>query len=225
MTEPTPSFGASSQNPAIKADGFIDFYELIHEDPEATVTRLRSAINDLHNEAQANRDHRNLNKRRGYQEMLELLPQARELLLQEDIRHQYNIYREESLSGVARQNFTDWKAETLKKESTEESAAVLGVQEEQQRLRGQEVRAQVLKVPKEKQPKSRVVVDGETESAPAATPSMLGSAISAIAFFAILVLAKVLFQASVPIAILAGAVVAIIVWLVAHFANKGRTAV
>ena len=40
-----------------------------------------------------------------------------------------------------------------------------------------------------------------------------------------MVLAKVLFQASVPIAILAGAVVAIIVWLVAHFANKGRTAV
>jgi hypothetical protein len=225
MTETNPSFSANSQNPAVKADGFVDYYELIHQEPDATITSLRSAINDLYNEAQANRDHRNLNKRRGYQDLLDLLPQAREFLLEEDIRHQYNIYREESLNGIAKQSFEDWKAETLKKEGDTDSAAVLGVQEEQQRLRGQEVRAQVLKVPKEKQPKSRVVVDKEASEAPAPSNPMLGSTASAAIFFAVLIIAKVLFHSSLLTSIVLAAILAVIVWLGAHFANKGRTAV
>jgi hypothetical protein len=225
MTDTNPSFSANSQNPAVKADGFVDFYELIHEDPEATITRLRTTINDLYNEAQANRDHRNLNKRRGYQEMLDLLPQARELLLDEDTRHKYNIYREEALNGIAKQSFEDWKKETLATGQDSGNESVLGVQEEQQRLRGQEVRAQVLKVSKDKPPRSRVEVDG-TEEPPAPTPpAMLGSAISCIVFFAVLVLAKVLFQTSFSAAILIGAILAIIVWLVTHFGNKNRTTV
>lgn len=225
MTETTPSFGDKQQKSAVKADGFVDYYELIHEEPDATITRLRSTINDLYNEAQANRDHRNLNKRRGYQEMLDLLPQAREFLLEDEIRHQYNVYREEALDGIAKQSFTDWKAATLKKEDEEEGNAVLGVQEEQQRLRGQDVRAQVLKVSKDKQPKSRVVVDGDSGDTPATSPSSLGSLASVCIFFAVLIIAKVLFHSSLSVAIFIAAILAIIVWLAAYFANKGRTAV
>jgi len=224
MTDTNPSFSANSQPSAVKADGFVDYYELIHQEPDATITSLRSAINDLYNEAQANRDHRNLNKRRTYQELLDLLPQAREFLLEDDIRHQYNIYREESLNGIAKQSFEDWKVLALKKEGEEEASSVLGVQEEQQRLRGQEVRAQVLKVPK--QPKSRVVVDKETSEVPQATSSStLGAAASACVFFAVLIIAKVLLKTTLPVAILSAAILAILVWLGAHFANKGRTAI
>ena len=225
MTETNPSFNANSQNSAVKANGFVDYYELIHQEPDATITSLRSAINDLYNEAQANRDHRNLNKRRSYQELLDLLPQAREFLLEDDIRHQYNIYREEALNGIAKQNFEDWKTETLKKEGDADNAAVLGVQEEQQRLRGQEVRAQVLKVPKEKQPKSRVVVDREAGEAPVASNSMLGPAASAAVFFAVLIIAKVLLHSPLLTSIILAVILAVIVWLASHFANKGRTAV
>lgn len=225
MTESNPSFSANSQNSAVKADGFVDYYELINQEPDATITSLRSAINDLYTQAQANRDHRNLNKRRGYQEMLNLLPQAREFLLEDHIRHQYNIYREESLSGIAKQSFEEWKVAALKKEDEEEGNAVLGVQEEQQRLRGQEVRAQVLKVPKDKQPKSRVVVEKGTSEAPTSSPSMLGSAASACVFFAVLIIAIVLFKSSLHIAILIAAILALVVWLGAYIANKNRTPV
>lgn len=226
MTESNPSFNDNSQNPAVKADGFIDYYELIHEEPDATITRLRSTINDLYNEAQANRDHRNLNKRRSYQQMLDLLPQAREFLLDEDNRHKYNIYREESLDGIAKQSFEDWKAATLKSESQEEDNAVLGVQEEQQRLRGQEVRAQVLKVSKDKQPESRVAIDeNKAETSTVSSSPRLGVMASACIFFAVLIIAKVLFHLVLPKAILIAAILAIIVWLVAHFANKSRTAI
>ncbi len=223
MTDTNPSFSANSQISAVKADGFVDYYELIQQQPEATITSLRSAINDLHNEAQANRDHRNLNKRRSYQELLNLLPQAREFLLQDDIRHKYDIYREESLNGIAKQSFEDWKAETLKKEGDEEGSAVLGVQEEQQRLRGQEVRAQVMKVPKPS--RSRVVVEKGSDETPATSSPQLGSIASACVFFAVMIIAEVLFHASLPVALLIAAILALVVWLAAYFANKGRTAV
>lgn len=225
MTDTNPSFSADSKNPAVKADGFVDYYELLGQTPDATITSIRSAINDLHNEAQANRDHRNLNKRRSYQELLDLLPQAREFLLDEEIRHKYDIYREESLNGIAKQNFVDWKAETLKKQGDEEGNTVLGVQEEQQRLRGQEVRAQVLKVPKDKQPKSRVVIDNETSDISTASSSRLGTVASACVFFAVLIIAKVLFRQPLMTGILIAAILAVLVWLGAHFANKGRTPV
>lgn len=225
MTENTPSFGTSEQDPAVKANGFVDYYELIHEDPESTVTRLRTAINNLYNEAQANRDHRNLNKRRSYQTLLQYLPEARELLLDEDIRHKYNIYREESLDGIAKQSFDEWKKATLNKGDDMEHASLLGVQEEQQRLRGQEVRAQVLTVPKEKTPRSRVAVDENASKPTSATPpALMGSALSAIVFFVVLVLVKFILHRSFPTAIIIGAILAIIVWFVSH-QNKGKTTV
>lgn len=226
MTDTTPSFDGNSQSSAVKADGFVDYYELIHEESDATVARIRSTITDLYNEAQANRDHRNLNKRRVYQELLDLLPQAREFLLDEDIRHKYNIYREESLDGIAKQSFEEWKKETLVSEDDGDGNEVLGVQEEQQRLRGQEVRAQVLKVAKEKQPKPRVAIDEEQPTAPSySTPLTQGLGASAIVFFAILVIVKVLFRASWPISIVAGLVLGIVIWLVARFADQASTSI
>lgn len=225
MTQTNPPFGGNSQNSAVKTSGFVDYYELIHQEPHATITSLRSAINDLHNEAQANRDHRNLNKRRGFQELLDLLPQARTFLLDEDIRHKYNIYREEALAGIARQSFEDWKIAILKKEGEEEDAAVLGVQEEQQRLRRQEVRAQVLKVSKDKQPKSRIAVDNDTGQTSAASTSQLVALASVCVFFAVFIIAKVLFHCSLPVAVLIAGILALLIWMGAHFVNKGRTAI
>lgn len=225
MTENTSSFGTSEQDPAVKANGFVDYYELIHEDPESTTTRLRTAINNLYNEAQANRDHRNLNKRRGYQTLLQYLPEARELLLDEDIRHKYNIYREESLDGIAKQSFDEWKKAALNKGDDAEHVSLLGVQEEQQRLRGQEVRAQVLTVPKEKTPRSRVAVDENARvSTPATPPALMGSALSALVFFVVLFLVTLILHRSLPTAIIIGAILAIIVWFVTH-QNKGKTTV
>lgn len=220
MTDTTPSFGAK-QNAAVKADGFVDYYELIHEEPESTVTRLRTAINTLYNEAQANRDHRNLNKRRTYQELLDLLPQAREFLLDEKLRPQYDSYREAALQGQTNEDFATWQATVRSTEADAENASVLGVQEEEQRLRGQEVRAQVLKVTKNKKPRSRVVVEDAPQSMSTATsPGLLGSAISAIVFFAVLAIAVALFKVSLPIAIIAGAIPALIVWGVTHLGKN-----
>lgn len=225
MTDTSSTFGDNSQNSAVKADGFVDFYELIHEEPDASVARLRSTISDLYKEAQANRDHRNLNKRRIYQELLDLLPQAREILLQEDVRHHYNIYREEALDGIAKQDFDDWKAATLQKEDEDDGSEVLGVQEEHQRLRGQEVRAKVLKVSKD-HPKSRVAIDEPRETRPTASvPITQGLGASSIVFFAVLVIVKVLFRSTWPIAIVIGLICGIIIWLTARLADHDRTAV
>ncbi len=79
---------------------FIDFYQLLGADQEATTTALRRRINDLYTEAQSNRDHRNPTKRRRYEALCELLPYCRIVLLDPDKRVRYDRYCEQFQAGT-----------------------------------------------------------------------------------------------------------------------------
>jgi hypothetical protein len=89
----TPHGGASG------GGDFIDFYDLLGAQTEATTTALRRRINELYSEAQNNRDHRNPNKRRQYEALCELLPYCRIVLLDPDKRARYDRYMEQAKSG------------------------------------------------------------------------------------------------------------------------------
>ena len=84
---------------------FIDFYQLLGADHEATTTALRRRINDLYTEAQSNRDHRNPTKRKRYEALCELLPYCRIVLLDPDKRVRYDRYREQFQGGAGVPSF------------------------------------------------------------------------------------------------------------------------
>ena len=211
---------------AIKDDGFIDFYELLEVETDATGTRIRSTINTLFNEAQSNRDHRNLNRRREYQTLLQVLPQARELLLEEKNRPRYDAFRAESLRGATHVSFEDW-ARGLNEENSGEDgqSSVLGVNETDRPEGTHVATVSVKKVPPK--PASRVVVEKESQI-PAGLPSrasLMGSLISVVVFFALLVLLNLVMRVDLPIALLISCIVAIGVWFVTHGKNSRRTPV
>ncbi|HEX8550423.1 MAG TPA: hypothetical protein VF681_02590 [Abditibacteriaceae bacterium] len=90
---PTPAEKGETLRPdAGKADEFVDFYKLLHEQPDATTISLRSRINEMYAEAQANRDHRSPIKRREYTLFLQWLPACRTILLHEAKRSRYDAY-------------------------------------------------------------------------------------------------------------------------------------
>ncbi len=91
--------GHVNGDPNSAASDFIDFYQLLGADSEATTTALRRRINDLYTEAQGNRDHRNPTKRRRYEALCELLPYSRIVLLDPDKRARYDRYREQFEAG------------------------------------------------------------------------------------------------------------------------------
>lgn len=105
MTNPanTPTDGAAAAGTAGggAAGDFVDFYQLLDAPTDATTTALRRRINDLYAEAQSNRDHRNVNKRRHYEALCELLPYCRIVLLDADKRARYDRYMIEAKSGTA----------------------------------------------------------------------------------------------------------------------------
>ncbi len=117
-------------------DGTIDFYTLLQELPGTDVETLRTKIQALYNEAQANRDHRNLNKRREYQTLLEWLPRARAALLDPEKRARYNAYLSSVQSGTAEIDFEAFMADLLgQNETMEEKSSLLGVQDKSQQPR------------------------------------------------------------------------------------------
>src|SRR5689334_1887599 len=75
------------------ADGFVDFYSLIGVSSTLGSDELRDQINALYKEAQTDRDHRTPARRREAQLLLELLPQARTILLDPKRRRRYDAYR------------------------------------------------------------------------------------------------------------------------------------
>lgn len=95
----TMSTSANPSSASNAAPDFIDFYQLLGADAEATTTALRRKINDLYQEAQSNRDHRNPTKRRRYEALCDLLPYCRIVLLDPDKRARYDRYREEHEAG------------------------------------------------------------------------------------------------------------------------------
>lgn len=214
---------------ALKEDGFVDYYELLALEPDATVTRLRTAINTLYNEAQANRDHRNLNRRRDYQILLQLLPQARTLLLEDENRKEYDLFRRDYQQGDASISFEDWMRNFEEKREAEhaENSAVLGIQDAEERekalaeQRAAEAAAAASAPPK-KSP-SRVIIE-EPAAAPA-RPTVAGSLSTAILFFAVLIVLKLFLNMDTPIALVIACMAGIIAWLLTHRTNTNRTSV
>ena len=88
MTDPN----STSAFDAVESDGFVDYYRLLDLAHDAPSDNLQARIAELYNDAQANRDHRNMSKRQQYQLMLELLPQARTILSDDERRTQYDAY-------------------------------------------------------------------------------------------------------------------------------------
>ena len=214
---------------ALKDDGFIDFYELLDVEPDATITRIRTTINALFNEAQANRDHRNLNRRREYQTLLQVLPQTREFLLEEKNRALYDAFREDYRSGKAATSFEDW-ARNLTEEAeaaNTDKSAVLGVHA-QERAENQPPTASVTKVPlaKPKKRPSRVVVgDENSTSAAPSRASLMGSVITIAVFFVLFSVLYFLVRLEVPLALLISCVAGIVAWFATHRKNASRTTV
>ena len=99
------SNGHANGNNNGAAPDFMDFYQLLGADSEATTTALRRRINDLYTEAQSNRDHRNPTKRRRYEALCELLPYCRIVLLDPDKRARYDRYREQFEAGTSVPSF------------------------------------------------------------------------------------------------------------------------
>lgn len=218
QTPPPPS----NRLAAVKEDGFVDFYELLGVEPDATLTRLRTTVNALYNEAQANRDHRNLNRRREYQTLLQLLPQARELLLDEAKRKRYDEFREEVQRGITSISFEDW-ARNLKEEEEEATAGqsvVLGVQDE---ARDGAVVATAKTQPARPVAPSRVTVGND--AVPATRRSLTGSLITVVVFFALFVILNLILKLDLSLSILIACVAGIVTWFATHRKGQTRTAV
>lgn len=77
---------------AIHPDGFVDFYAILGVDSSTPASQIQESINALYQEAQMNRDHRVAARRREYQTLLEVLPQARLVLLDEARSKRYRAY-------------------------------------------------------------------------------------------------------------------------------------
>lgn len=121
-------------------DGTIDFYTLLDQSASATPDELRAKIQALYSDAQANRDHRNLNKRREYQTLLELLPTARTVLLDDSKRARYDAFLNSAKSGSSPGDFEAFINELIgASEAGESRTDVLGVQD-----KPKEVRARVI---------------------------------------------------------------------------------
>ena len=214
QTPPPPS----NRLAAMKEDGFVDFYELLGVEPDATLTRLRTTVNTLYNEAQANRDHRNLNRRREYQTLLQLLPQARELLLDEAKRKRYDDFRDEVQLGITSISFEDWvrNLKEEEEEATAEQSVVLGVQDE---VRAGTVVATAKTQPARPATPSRVTVGNE--AAPATRRSLTGSLITVVVFFALFVILNLILKLDLSLSILIACIAGIVTWFATH--RKGQT--
>lgn len=220
----TPPSPPANRLAAMKEDGFVDFYELLGVEPDATVTRLRTTVNALYNEAQSNRDHRNLNRRREYQTLLQLLPQARELLLDEAKRKRYDDFRDEVQRGITSISFEDW-ARNLKEEEDvagAQQSAVLGIQDEA-RAGTTVATAQVTKQPVRPASPSRVTV--ENEATVTTRRSLTGSVITVAVFFALLIVLHLIVKLDLSLSIFISCVAGIVAWFATHRKGQTKTAV
>lgn len=200
---------------AIKPDGFVDFYGLLEQPANAPADALRARINTLYSEAQANRDHRNIAKRRDYEMMLELLPFARTVLLDDAKRTRYDSYAKEAQSGLANTDFETFMNELTGKSDSdaEERASLLGVQESGT-ARTTTTPARPAPRPAAKTPTApaRATSGGVSGSAKA---SLMGTVISVAAFFIVMLLVGLVMK-NWPIAVGAGAIVGVVAWVVTH---------
>ncbi|BCM90111.1 hypothetical protein IAD21_01962 [Abditibacteriota bacterium] len=138
MTEPT----AFNLTDAALPDGTVDFYTLIGKTSDAESEDIRLRIQALYSEATANRDNRNLKKRREYQTLLELLPPARAALLEAPKRAKYDEFLGKAKSGAAPTDFETFINDLMGfNEQMEEKTGLLATKDKA------EPRASVIKTP------------------------------------------------------------------------------
>ncbi|RYX85728.1 hypothetical protein EON83_05160 [bacterium] len=139
MTEPT----AFNLTDAALPDGTVDFYTLIGKAPDAASEEIRQRIQALYSEATANRDNRNLKKRREYQTLLELLPPARAALLEAPKRARYDEFLTKAKAGSPPTDFETFINDLMGfNEQMEEKTGLLATKD-----KAPEPRASVIKSP------------------------------------------------------------------------------
>ena len=193
-------------------DGTIDFYTLIQESPGADIETLRAKIQSLYLEAQANRDHRNLTRRREYQTLLDWLPRAKAALLEPEKRARYNAYLASVQTGTAEVDFDDFMSDLLgHAETLEPKTGLLGVQDKNQQQRPRPVKTGS-EAPKTAAPK--IPTSASPKTAPIA---IIGAAIALILSF---LLAKAAITSDIP-AILIGIIVAAVTFVLLNPKPRG----
>ncbi len=201
---------------AARADGFVDYYELLQMPSSSSEEELRGRIQGLYSEAQANRDHRNLNKRRDYQALLDYLPQARGVLVEDQSkRAAYDEYAAQARVGAPEQPFESFLAQLSGEVPAEERTDVLGVQTGGART----------------QPKTKRSTPAVAEDRPVRRPQiqsttqqgLRGSAIAVIVF-AILMVVCYLVTHNWPLSVLISAIGGVITWFVTRPRGGGRIA-
>lgn len=192
-------------------DGTIDFYTLIQESPGADAETLSAKIQALYNQAQANRDHRNLTKRREYQTLLDWLPRAKSALLEPEKRARYNAYLASVQTGTAEIDFDDFMDDLLgHSETMEAKTGLLGVQDKNQQTRPRPVKATVatVKLPAPTSP---------TSKAPPAPAALIG-AVAALLVGSLL--ANAVIHSALP-AILIGFIIAAVTFVLLNPKPRG----
>jgi hypothetical protein len=225
---------------APQGDDFIDFYNLLGAQTEATTTALRRRINELYSEAQNNRDHRNPNKRRQYEALCELLPYCRIVLLDPDKRARYDRYMEQAKSGQnvpPFENIMDEIAGSVGEVAgdSNEKIGLLGTEGDDNYLPEKAAAANAGAATTRVKPSARKIQaaqqnadSGEADAvtlsgtagqkrrvSKAAAASLIGSALSVIVF-ALVCIVFYFVTGSIYHAVLYGAIAALITWIVTH---------
>ncbi len=114
----------------IATDDFVDFYALLDQPVDAPTIQLRSRINEMYAEAQANRDHRNPERRRQYANFLYWIPQARAVLLHEGKRAKYDAYAAQIRNGGSSADFHAYLEELIgEMDALNEGEGLLGLRD------------------------------------------------------------------------------------------------
>lgn len=193
----------SGMTNAVKPDGFVDYYELLGVPTTAGHEQLQTRINDLYSEAQANRNHRQLEKRRYYESVLEILPQARNIILDDSKRARYDTYASEARLGRGSPPFATFITQLNSRGGAEpDRVDVLGVAETTTRPERDKAKATAA-TPRKKGPSER------------ARASLMGTAISVIVFVIVFGITY-LVKKDIGLALLIGALVGVIAWFVTH---------
>ena len=210
MTEPN----AFNLTDAALPDGTVDFYTLVGKPADTDAETLRLRIQALYSEATANRDNRNLKKRREYQTLLELLPPARAALLDPIKRARYDEFLAQARVGASPTDFETFINELMGfNDQMEEKTGLLATKDKNA------VRAAPIEAPRPAEsprPKARPGVPAGSEggnaysTAPrqANKPDGLGGIIGLLGgFFLGVIIGIKMFHAPVP-AVLLGIIIA-----------------
>ncbi len=205
------------------ADGFVDFYTLLALAPSVETDEVREQINSLYKDAQTDRDHRTPARRREAQMLLELLPQARTVLLDAKRRRRYDAYRGAVEMQSPRMPFGEFLPALLNEQQTTPATSdILSVSRRPTKAKAVPVVEQVVEreapvvaapAPVAPAPAVPVVVTAPTPTLPTAKPRLpLGSLLGAVGTFVGLAatlpsLASLPFGACAPLAIVGAVVV------------------